>query len=104
MAVKSLKSISIAFENAIAQARRLEESAAKMRNARLQLRDIQNSLRSEWQGESAQLYMQKCDILSDKLQRTADDLLKIADVIRKSAKSYKDAEVKALEAIAKKNY
>ena len=100
---RSLRSISIAFENAIAQARKLENSAQQMRMSKRQLTDIRYSLGSEWQGESATLYFQKCETLENKLEKTADDLMQIASVIRKSAKAYRDAELRALEAISKKN-
>lgn len=96
------KSISIAFGNALAQAQKLENSAEQMRNASRQLDTVKESLRSEWEGESASLYLQKCDALKQKLEKTAGDLVQIAAVIRKSAKSYRDAEIKALQAIATK--
>ncbi|MFR5814134.1 WXG100 family type VII secretion target [Hominisplanchenecus sp.] len=98
----SYKSISITFGNALAQAQKLESSAEQMRNASQKLESIEESLRSEWEGESASLYLQKCDALKQKLEKTAGDLVQIAAVIRKSAKSYRDAEIKALQAIATK--
>lgn len=101
--MKTARSISIAFGNAIAQAEKLENSAEQMRNSRRQLADIRNSLRNGWEGESAALYMQKCEALENKLERTAADLMQIASVIRRSAKTYRDAELRALEAIATKN-
>lgn len=96
------KSISITFGNALAQAQKLESSAEQMRNASQRLEAVEESLRSEWEGESASLYLQKCDALKQKLEKTAGDLVQIAAVIRKSAKSYRDAEIKALQAIATK--
>lgn len=72
------KSISIAFGNALAQAQKLENSAEQMRNASRQLDTVKESLRSEWEGESASLYLQKCDALKQKLEKTAGDLVQIA--------------------------
>ena len=91
----SYKSISITFGNALAQAQKLESSAEQMRNASQKLESIEESLRSEWEGESASLYLQKCEMLKQKLNRTAKELQQIASVIR-------DAELKALHAIATK--
>ena len=98
----SYKSISITFGNALAQAQKLESSAEQMRNASQKLESIEASLRSEWEGESASLYLQKCEMLKQKLNRTAKELQQIASVIRKAAKAYRDAELKALHAIATK--
>lgn len=100
--MKTARSISIAFGNAIAQAQKLENSADQMRASKRQLDGIKDSLRAEWEGESASLYLQKCDLLGAKLERTASELNQIASVIRKSAKSYRDAEMRALEAVKTK--
>ena len=86
------KSISIAFGNALAQAQKLENSAEQMRNASRQLDTVKESLRKRnGRVRSASLYLQKCDALKQKLEKTAGDLVQIAAVIRKSAKSYRDA-------------
>ena len=95
------KSISIAFGNALAQAQKLENSAEQMRNASRQLDTVKESLRSEWEGEKA-LKEIHTDTLRLYPDPTAGDLVQIAAVIRKSAKSYRDAEIKALQAIATK--
>ena len=100
--MKTARSISIAFGNAIAQAEKLEASAEQMRTSKKQLDSIRDSLKAEWEGESASLYFQKCDLLGTKLEKTAGELAQIASVIRKSAKTYRDAEMKALEAVKTK--
>lgn len=97
------KSISIAFGNALAQAQKLENSAEQMRNASRQLDTVKmNPCEANGRVRVASLYLQKCDALKQKLEKTAGDLVQIAAVIRKSAKSYRDAEIKALQAIATK--
>lgn len=100
--MRTARSISIAFDNAIAQAKRLENSAEQMRASQRQLDEIKASLKAGWEGESANLYFQKCEQLGNKLRRTAEDLEQIARVIRKSAKTYRDAEMRALDAIKTK--
>ncbi|MGO5083467.1 WXG100 family type VII secretion target [Oliverpabstia intestinalis] len=100
--MKTARSISIAFGNAIAQAEKLEASAEQMRASKRQLDSIRDSLKTEWEGESASLYFQKCDLLGAKLDKTAGELAQIAAVIRKSARAYRDAEMKALEAVQTK--
>ena len=57
--MKTARSISIAFGNAIAQAEKLEASAEQMRTSKKQLDSIRDSLKAEWEGESASLYFQK---------------------------------------------
>ena len=100
--MKTARSISIAFGNAIAQAEKLEASAEQMRTSKRQLDSIRDSLKTEWEGESASLYFQKCDLLGAKLEKTAGELAQIASVIRRSARAYRDAEMKALEAVKTK--
>ena len=100
--MKTARSISIAFSNAIAQAQKLENNAEQMRASKRQLDSIKASLRAEWEGESASLYLQKCELLGGKLEQTARDLDQIASVIRRSAKTYRDAEMRALEAVRTK--
>ena len=100
--MKTARSISIAFGNAIAQAEKLEASAEQMRTSKRQLESIRDSLKTEWEGESASLYFQKCDLLGAKLEKTAGELAQIAPVIRRSARAYRDAEMKALEAVKTK--
>lgn len=100
--MKTARSISIAFGNAIAQAEKLEASAEQMRASKRQLDSIRDSLKTEWEGESASLYFQKCDLLGAKLEKTAGELAQIASVIRRSARAYRDAEMKALEAVKTK--
>lgn len=100
--MKTARSISIAFGNAIAQAEKLEASVEQMRASKRQLDSIRDSLKTEWEGESASLYFQKCDLLGAKLEKTAGELAQIASVIRRSARAYRDAEMKALEAVKTK--
>ena len=100
--MKTARSISIAFGNAIAQAEKLEASAEQMRASKRQLDSIRDSLKTEWEGESASLYFQKCDLLGAKLEKTAGELAQIASVIRRSARAYRDAEMKALVAVQTK--
>ena len=67
--MKTARSISIAFGNAIAQAEKLEASAEQMRASKRQLDSIRDSLKTEWEGESASLYFRKCDLLGAKLEK-----------------------------------
>lgn len=100
--MKTARAISIAFGNAISQAEKLENSAEQMRASKRQLDEIKNSLKAGWEGESASLYFQKCEQLGEKLKRTADDLEQIARVIRSSAKTYRDTEMRALNIVRTK--
>lgn len=98
--MQTLRTINVTFQNAIAQAEKLEQSADQLRNAAKQMGDMENSLRRGWEGESASLYFRKCKELQTKMNATARDLDQIASVIRRSAKAYRETERKALEIIA----
>lgn len=100
--METLASIRITFADASNQAKKLDGCAEDLIRARRQLNDIVNTLRQGWSGTAAEKYYQKCALLEEKLNNTADDIGQIADVIRTSAQRYYDAEKKALEIIATK--
>ena len=89
--------IRITFNNANAQANQLDSCAQQLRGARNQMDGILESLRREWQGEAANQYAAKCDVLEQKMNTAAGNLEQIANAIRQAAQAYYDAEMRALE-------
>lgn len=97
--MRSSATIKIQYAQTIAQAKQLEECAQSMQDIRKQLDALVDDLRGGWAGESADLYFQKCGELSQKLTKSGKDLYKTADVIERSAKAYRDAELAAIQLI-----
>lgn len=95
--MKTEKSINIEFQQVSRQVDALKECAGDLDRAAKQLRDFMESLRPAWQGESAELYLQKCEALAQKIQKNSDVLDQTAGIIYRSAQSYRNAEIKALE-------
>ena len=97
--MKTKGTIQIEYQQVINQAAKLEECANDMQELQRQIETLMNNLRSGWSGESAELYLQKCDALAGKLSQSEKNLDQTARVIRKSAKAYRDAELAALELV-----
>lgn len=97
--MKSKTTIQIEYQKVTAQARKLEDCADDLKTIRTKLEGIMEELRSGWEGESAQLYFQKCQELSDKLASSQKDLTKTAGVIDKTAEAYRLAELAALQLV-----
>lgn len=97
--MKTKASIQIDFQNAINQARKLEECAEEMKRIQRNLRAAEEELNAGWKGDSASLYLSKCQELEGKIVRSQRNLVQIASVILRTAKVHYDAELKSLEAI-----
>lgn len=97
--MKSKTTIQFEFQQVMSQASALEDSALELQNVRAQINTLVDSLRAGWVGESAELYFQKCNELAYKLNTSQKNLDKVADVIRKSAKAYRDAELAAIQVV-----
>ncbi len=96
--MKALSEIQIDFERAMGQAAELEEAASEMRRAanrdfEVLLQDIS----SAWKGEAATDYIRKGRLLKERICKNADDLSKVAAVIRNTAQRYYDAEMRSRE-------
>lgn len=97
--------IEITFGNAMAQAKELESCADSMDSlVRGSLSSLQSEMALNWQGESASAYFQKVDLTGNNILKTAEKLRNIAEVLRKTARLFKDAETKALEIAQQRTY
>lgn len=95
--MKSSNTIQVEFQQVTRQTKKLEQCADDLQKVRRQLQELMNDLRVSWAGESAELYLQKCNELSNKINTSAKNLGKTADVIERSAKAYRDAELAAIK-------
>lgn len=89
--------IQITFQNALDQAKRLDDCATELRSVQRRITDLKGNLRQQWSGEAADLFQQKCDALMAKVGGTESDLTQIAGVIRRTAKTFYDAEQAAAQ-------
>ena len=94
--MKTLKSISISFQQTIAQATSLSECADDLRDVQRQIETIIDELQSNWSGNAANLYLGKCEKMRKKLNRTAGDLDQVSNSIKKTARNYYEAEKRAI--------
>ena len=101
---KSARTILVEFRQVREQAKALEECAGELSSIEKQLQDLTAGLRALWQGESADLYCQKCEELGGKLNNSANHLEKVSTAIRQAAKSYYDAEMTAVELAQKRTH
>jgi WXG100 family type VII secretion target len=91
------KSIQIDFNEACAQAKKLEDCAEEMkRQADQTLADAINEMAASWKGESADAYFAKAETVREGVAATADRLSSIACSIREQAQRTYDAEMAAL--------
>lgn len=95
--MKSSYQISVDFQNAQDQARKLEDAASRLeRNVLRQMDTAEQGIHSAWKGQSATLFLSKEERLSGDIRRTASDLRGIASDIRRIARRIYDAEMEAL--------
>lgn len=99
-------SITFDFNQAKAEATKLEHIAAQMKKmADRNMQNALNQLANGWKGESATLYIRKCETVRSNIIAEANDLIKIASSIRSVAQRIYNAEMEAkrlAEEIARK--
>ena len=102
---RSEHSIRMDFERAKAAAGRLDgiaDSIASMLSGEYD--GSLDSVRQNWRGDSATLFLTKAGELWDKVNKTASDLRAAADVIRRIAQNVYDSEMRALEIARQREY
>lgn len=93
----SLTNIEIDFQNAQAQAKRLEDVADNMKHlADQQIADTIREMSSCWKGETAAAYFGKAEKVKQDIADTAKALYAVASSIREQAKRIYDAEMRAI--------
>ncbi len=96
------KSIRIEFNQVKAQATALNSCASDLSDVSTKLGSIVDTLSAGWQGDSATLFLQKCEALQTKLTKTSSNLQTVSRVVSNAANSYYQTEMKAIE-LAKTN-
>lgn len=93
----SLTKIEIDFQNAQAQAKRLEDVADNMKRlADQQIADTIREMSSCWKGETAAAYFGKAEKVKQDIADTAKALYAVASNIRAQARRIYDAEMQAI--------
>lgn len=96
--MRSSGEIRMDFQNALEQARRLEELADSLdRRVTGRLEETGQSLRAVWKGDSGTRYAGKTQELRRQVRRSAQTLRDTAGEIRRIARSVYEAEMRALE-------
>lgn len=101
--MKTQESIRIDFSNAMKQASAVDSCADELRKVSKQLQEALNELESGWKGEAASIYLGKCETLTSKISKSANDLSRISDTISKTAKVYYETEKAALAVVNQKS-
>lgn len=95
--VKTLVSIQIDFANTKKQAQKLDTLAGQLDDlANSSLENSLNAIGAAWTGESAEEYLQKGELLEEKLRKSAKNLRAIAEAIRQVAQVTYNAERQAI--------
>jgi uncharacterized protein YukE len=94
---KSAFEIQMNYNNAIRQAASLEQIAKQLKNlANKDMQDCVSEISHNWTGSNSNAYARKCNLLKEKIIKTAEKLEKTAETIRRIAKNTYDAEMRAL--------
>lgn len=94
--MSSLSEIYFNYNEAIAQANRLDGIASKMQNAaNRDMQGILNDVSRAWKSDSAPLYVRKGEKVRGDMQTSSKNLKRIASTIRTIAKRVRDAELEA---------
>ena len=102
---RSEHSIRMDFEKAKAAAGRLDDIADSITGIMSgEYDDSIESVRQNWRGDSATLFLTKGNELRDKISKTVSDLKAAADVIRRIAQNTYDSEMRALEIARQREY
>jgi len=97
--------IEMQYEKALEQAKKLEQIADRMSNSTK--KDVERTLsdlRSGWQGDVADKYIQKGIDLEEKISKTAKNLYDAANAVRRIAKAIHDAEAAAAAIAGRRSY
>lgn len=97
--------IEITFNSAMNQATKLDNCAASLRRiASSDISATRADLLAAWEGDNANAYVSKLDLTSGNILETAKKLENIASTLRSVARTFRDAELKALEIATLRSY
>ena len=94
--MSSRAQIRIDFQQAINQAKRLDDIADKLdRTAKKSMENSIQNLASAWKGDNASAFLKKEERLKEKISTTSEHVRAIADDIRRVARAIYDAEMES---------
>ena len=86
--------IEMNYEQAIEQAKKLEEAATSLSNlSRSKFNNTLQNIRASWSGESADYYLTCGNKLQTNMNKTSSELSSLASDLRRIAKNIYDAEM-----------
>jgi len=96
--MKSKSEIEMDFSRAMSQAQELEALSKELSEiATEHVKGAMRLLMINWQGDNAQLFVDKEKVLTNEMLSTADDLIRVAKNIKNTANIVYTAEKAALE-------
>lgn len=100
--MKSSQEIIFDYQNAMTQAKRLDELAESIeRQVAGRMDDSVQSIHAAWKGDTSVRYLNKAQTLKDKIKKTSHTLRDMAGDIRRIATALYNAEMEAIR-IAKR--
>lgn len=86
------------FSRAVSQAEELETLSKELNKMAVEhIRGALKMLMFSWQGDSADMFFEKGDVLTNEMLETADDLIKVAKNIKTTANIVYNAEKAAIQ-------
>ena len=96
--MKSKCEIEMDFSRAVSQAEELETLSKELNKMAVEhIRGALKMLMFSWQGDSADKFFEKGDVLTNEMLETADDLIKVAKNIKTTANIVYNAEKAAIQ-------
>lgn len=95
--MESKEAIRLEYEWTMSQTEKLACCVDELKTIRYQMGAMMGELQSGWTGDSARAYIGKCEAYIDALKASDNHLERIADVIRRTAEAYRNAELAAIE-------
>ncbi|MBO6142552.1 MAG: WXG100 family type VII secretion target [Lachnospira sp.] len=103
--MKTYATISMNYKKAVARADEIEELADRLSNiSETKLEGLLGELSSAWRGDSADIFIQKGQNLSEQITESAKKLYKTAETVRKIAQNNRQADMQALEIATRRTY
>ena len=102
--MKTMFSISMDYHKAIAQALKVEQAADLLKRKKSALQERRGIISACWEGDDADAYISKMQILEEDFGKEIRNLTRAADAIRTIAQSTYDTEQRAIELARNREY
>lgn len=95
--MKSKDAIQIEYSSAMKNAEKLKRCADQLQMIHRSMDRLTDELQNAWEGDSARICVAKCHEFSEKMNKSEANLEQIANVIQRTAKAYRTAELAAIK-------